>query len=213
MAMRGKITEKDPNFEKPELCKCGSGSCKSRSCSCYKYGSGCSPSCGCTGSCANMFNHLVYFFGDKEKCDANPCFAKWLIKNSNGGSALKSVDRDNLQERILKCDSNEELLDDDDFKKWQKAWKKLPADQKLAQSQKLFRMLLSSNSDDAFASLYFFSFCRNDVFNNDNAWHCVTCQTCQEWREWHCGRCDKCVSGLTCKGCGGKSEAGASGFF
>lgn len=213
--MRGKITEKDPNYEKPEICKCGGdGTCKSRSCSCYKYGSGCSPSCGCTGSCANMYNQLEYFFGDQEKCGANPCFAKWLIKNAKGETGLKSVDRDALRERILKCDrylyhgssmqlicfvlnrcfpySNEELFDDDDFKKWKEDWKETPADQKLAHTQKLFRMLLSGDSDDAMSSLYFLSFCQDDVYNNDNAWHCVTCQTCQESREWHCGHCDKC---------------------
>lgn len=101
--MRGKVTEKDPNYEKKEKCKC-KGACKTRSCSCFKFGSGCNPSCGCTGSCANMFNHLGYFFGETEKCDANPCFAKWLIKNGNSEAALKSTDRDKLRKRILKCD-------------------------------------------------------------------------------------------------------------
>lgn len=87
--------------------------------------------------------------------------------------------------------SYEDLLDDDDdFKKWKKEWKKIPADQKLAHTQKFFRMLLSTDSDDE--SLYFFSFCQDDVFNNDNAWHCINCQRCQEWNEWHCGQCNKC---------------------
>lgn len=100
--MRGKVTEKDPNYEKKEKCKCN-GSCKTRSCSCYEFGSGCNPSCACAGSCKNMFNHLEYFFGETES-DANPCFAKWLIKNGNNESALKSTDRNNLRDRILKCD-------------------------------------------------------------------------------------------------------------
>lgn len=86
--------------------------------------------------------------------------------------------------------SVEDLLDDDDFKKWKKEWKKIAADQKLAHTQKFFRMLLSNGSDDE--SLYFFSFCQDDVFNNDNSWHCIKCQSCQDWKEWHCGKCDKC---------------------
>lgn len=101
-AMRGKITEKDPNFEKKKKCKCG-GSCSSRSCSCYKYGSGCNSTCSCTASCENMFKHLDYFFGEGEKFDANPCFAKWLIKNGNNETTLKSINRDKLRKRILKC--------------------------------------------------------------------------------------------------------------
>lgn len=105
------------------------------------------------------------------------------------------------------------------------------ADEKLKHTQKFFRMMLSDDLDEA--SLYSYSFCQKDVFNNDNAWHCITCQRCQEWREWHCGQCDKCkifsliwsfdffyifylfwgVYGMTCKGCGGKSEVSGSGFF
>lgn len=206
--MRGKVTEKDPNYEKKKKCKCH-GECKTRSCNCFKFGSGCNPSCSCDGTCVNIFNHLGYFFGESEKVDANPCFAKWLIENGNSESALKSVDREDLRKRILKCDrlifimfgllifdlksktnifSYEELLEDDDFRKWKKDGKKISADQKLAHTQKLLRMLLSNDLD----SQYFFSFCQDDVFNNDNAWHCITCKTCQEWKEWHCGHCDKC---------------------
>lgn len=101
--MRGKVTEKDPIDDKEEKCECN-GPCKTHSCSCYKFGSGCSPSCACSGACANLFNHLDYFFGETVKCDANPCFAKWLIKNGNNEAALKSVDRDHLRQRFLNCD-------------------------------------------------------------------------------------------------------------
>ncbi|KAJ6636024.1 hypothetical protein Bhyg_14611 [Pseudolycoriella hygida] len=206
MPMRGKVTERDPNFEKKNKCKCDE-SCSSRTCSCYKYGSGCNSNCSCVGPCGNMFQHLDYFFGDGEKCNANPCFAKWLIENGNSETALKSVNREDLRKRILECDSYEDLLEDKDFKKWKKEGKNIPLDQELAHSQKLFRMILSDELD----SQLFYSFCQGDVFNIDNGWHCVTCQSCQEWREWHCGYCDKCAYGTTCERCGGRSEV--SSFF
>lgn len=102
MSMRGKITERDPNFEKKKKCKCDDGACNSRSCGCYKFGSGCVPSCGCTASCANMFNHLDHFFGKtKKKSDASPCFAKWLIENGNSEVALKSINPEDLKQRIM----------------------------------------------------------------------------------------------------------------
>lgn len=84
--------------------------------------------------------------------------------------------------------SIDDLSDDEDFKKWKNEETKISADQKLAHTQKLLRMILSNDID----SLYYYSFCQDDVVNNDNGWHCVTCQTCQDWSEWHCGRCDKC---------------------
>lgn len=99
-----KTTEINPNFAKLDNCKCGKG-CKTRSCNCFKFGSGCNPSCGCTSSCTNMFNQLSYFFGDNleenKNCHANPCFAKWLVTNSRDSSALQQIDRDNLRDRIM----------------------------------------------------------------------------------------------------------------
>jgi hypothetical protein len=38
--------------------------------SCFKFGS----ECGLC--CQNLFNHFEYFYGNHEKCSANPCFAK-----------------------------------------------------------------------------------------------------------------------------------------
>ena len=51
-----------------------------------------------------MFNHLEYFFGNDEKCSANPCFSKWLIKHAKNTDGLKTIDRDELYQRITKCD-------------------------------------------------------------------------------------------------------------
>lgn len=124
--------------------------------------------------------------------------------------------------------SHEDLLDDDDYKKWKHEEDKITAGQKLGHTQKLLRLILSHDPEN----LYYFSFCQDDLYNNDNAWHCITCQTCQEWDDWHCGQCDKCnvtdsfvsitlklcfsftvsgVSGMKCDGCGGKCVA--SSFF
>jgi hypothetical protein len=98
----GKITEKNPNYEKKDKCNCSKG-CSKRSCSCFKFGSGCNSSCGCSSSCENMFNHLEYFFGENQKSSANPCFAKWLVKKAKNTDGLKAIDRYELHRRIMKC--------------------------------------------------------------------------------------------------------------
>lgn len=49
-----------------------------------------------------------------------------------------------------------------------------------------------------------FSFCWNDVVQDDCTWHCEICGTCRDWREWHCDNCNKCTYGITlpCQHCG-----------
>jgi hypothetical protein len=49
-----------------------------------------------------MFNHLEYFFGDNEKCSANPCFSNWLVKTAKNADGLKKIDRDELYQTIKK---------------------------------------------------------------------------------------------------------------
>jgi len=100
--MKGKITEKNPNYEKKDKCNCSKG-CSKRSCSCFKFGSGCNSSCGCGESCQNMFNHLEYFFGENTKCSANPCFSNWLVNNAKNADELKKIDRDTLHQHIMDC--------------------------------------------------------------------------------------------------------------
>src|SRR5262245_21404348 len=70
----GQITEKNPNYEKKDKCKCSKG-CSKRTCICFKFGSGCNSSFGCGSSCQNMFNSLEYFFGNEKKYSANQCFS------------------------------------------------------------------------------------------------------------------------------------------
>lgn len=98
--MKGKISEKNPNFGKKDECKCKEG-CGTVSCICFKFGTGCNATCGCSAACQNMFNDLDHFFGD-EKCSANPCFSKWLVAKKNGTN-LKTTNRVSLRERIMKC--------------------------------------------------------------------------------------------------------------
>jgi hypothetical protein len=61
-------------------------------------------------------------------------------------------------------------------------------DEKLAHIQKFFRMVLSDDS-----TLYYYSFCQEDVLDDNCHWHCIKCKKCLGWREWHCGECDKCM--------------------
>lgn len=55
--------------------------------------------------------------------------------------------------------------------------------------------------------LYYYSFCLEEVVEEDNTWHCKSCGTCRESSEWHCKKCNDCTYGLTlrCDGCGKKS--------
>jgi hypothetical protein len=100
--MGGEITEENPNKEKKEKCDCAKG-CSKRSCSCFKFGSGCNSSCGCGSSCENMFNHLEYFFGENAKCSAHPCFSKWLVKKAKNTDGLKTINRYALCQLIVNC--------------------------------------------------------------------------------------------------------------
>lgn len=203
------ITEKNPNSEKKDLCKCEKG-CSTRSCSCLKFGSGCNSSCKCSSSCQNLFNGLDYFFGNNDENRAHPCFAKWLLKN--GSSGFSSINRDLLRERIMHCRrysvffkilvkhylnldsfSYSNVFFDDKFKEWTNKWNKLEEgsddEEKLTHTQLFFRMLLS---DGPSLSMYFYSFCHECVEQENCKWHCIRCQTCDGWRNWHCGKCNKC---------------------
>jgi hypothetical protein len=90
------------NNEKKDKCGCTTG-CSKDTCSCFKFGSGCNSSCGCESSCQNMFNHLEYFFGENNKCAANPCFTLCLMKNAKDADELKTIDREKLCRRIMRC--------------------------------------------------------------------------------------------------------------
>lgn len=93
--------------------------------------------------------------------------------------------------------SYENVFYDDDIKKWTKKWDQIKDGsdvvEKLAHTQKYFRMLLSAGK---FQSQYYYSFCDNDVHQENCYWHCIKCKTCDGWRNWHCGRCDKCKQRL-----------------
>ena len=53
---------------------------------------------------------------------------------------------------------------------------------------------------------YWYSFCLNEVAQDDCTWHCEICGECRDWREWHCESCNKCTYGVTlpCQHCGKK---------
>jgi hypothetical protein len=50
---------------------------------------------------------------------------------------------------------------------------------------------------------YWFSFCWNDIAQDNCSWHCETCKVCRDWREWHCDQCNRCTYGvsLSCEHC------------
>jgi hypothetical protein len=79
-------------------------------------------------------------------------------------------------------------MDEEEFEEWIQEWKTISEDKKLGHTQKLFQMLLSADS----TVTYYYSFCNNDIYDEDCQWHCIKCQRCMEWRVWHCNKCDKC---------------------
>ncbi|CAF0929381.1 unnamed protein product [Adineta steineri] len=187
---------------KKKKCNCRSG-CSKRSCYCYKSNSGCDSTCGCGPSCQNLFNHLEFFFGEDSKCIANSCFSDWLVKNVKTSDALQNINREALVKKIINCGRFSEVDDDEDFKEWSQKWKQIEVDDKISHMQKLFRMLLSND-----ATTRYFSFCNDDLAEEDCDWHCSICKSCRDWREWHCDGCNKCAYGTSgpCQRCERKSE-------
>lgn len=57
-------------------------------------------------------------------------------------------------------------------------------------------------------TVYWYSFCWDEVVQDGDTWHCDICGTCRDWREWHCKYCNKCTYGVTlpCEGCGRRKE-------
>jgi len=195
------------NYEEKEKCNCRKG-CSKRSCACFKSSNGCNSSCRCSSSCQNLFNHLDYFFGKDSQCSASPCFSDWLVKNAKTADGLQKINREALHQKIMNCGRYSEVLDDDEFKKWSKKWNRIDAKEKLGHMQKFFRMLLS---DDATTRYY--SFCNDDMAEEDCDWHCTICKQCRDWREWHCDGCNKCAYGTTlpCQRC--ERKGGMFGFW
>ena len=79
------------------------------------------------------------------------------------------------------------MLDEEDFREWIEKWKQIEEKDRLAHTQKFFRMLLSDE-----ASPRYYSFCNKDIAEQDCDWHCTICKGCRDWREWHCDGCNKC---------------------
>lgn len=55
--------------------------------------------------------------------------------------------------------------------------------------------------------VYYYSFCLNEVVDDNSMWHCDDCGTCREDSEWHCKHCNTCTWGVTleCENCGSES--------
>ncbi len=53
------------------------------------------------------------------------------------------------------------------------------------------RKLLTDYTCAKCGEVYWYSFCWNEVVQDDCTWHCDACGTCRDWREWHCERCGR----------------------
>ncbi|CAF0761576.1 unnamed protein product [Adineta steineri] len=153
-------------------------------------------------SCENIFNHMDYFFGENEKCTVHPCFARWLTKKAKNLDELQTIDRYALLRHIKRNFNYREMcLDDEEFQEWTVEWKSTAKDERMPLIQSFLRMLLSEGG-----STFYYSFCRNDIIEEDCGWHCIECRRCKDWREWHCKKCNKCTYGASspCQRCGHK---------
>lgn len=67
--------------------------------------------------------------------------------------------------------------------------------------------LMSEYACSECEEFYFYSFCWDEVVQDNDTWHCKDCKECRDWLEWHCKSCNICNSStsLPCKGCGKKS--------
>ncbi len=65
------------------------------------------------------------------------------------------------------------------------------------------RKLISPYECSECGEEYWYSFCWDDVVQDNCTWHCDICGTCRDWREWHCEECNKCTYGVTlpCEHC------------
>ena len=66
--------------------------------------------------------------------------------------------------------------------------------------------LLGDYSCSKCGEVYWYSFCWDEVVQDNCTWHCETCGACRDWREWHCETCNRCTYGVTlpCEGCGAR---------
>lgn len=50
---------------------------------------------------------------------------------------------------------------------------------------------------------YWYSFCWDNVVQDNCSWHCEDCRRCRDWRERHCEKCGRCTYGVTmpCEHC------------
>ncbi len=65
------------------------------------------------------------------------------------------------------------------------------------------KLLMDQYSCSKCNTVYWYSFCWDEIVDDDHTWHCEICGTCRDWREWHCDECNKCTYGVTlpCENC------------
>ena len=63
--------------------------------------------------------------------------------------------------------------------------------------------LLDEYECNGCTTVYWYSFCWNEVVQDGDTWHCEICKECKDWSEWHCEICNKCTYGvsLPCQNC------------
>ncbi len=65
------------------------------------------------------------------------------------------------------------------------------------------KLLIDEYACKKCGEIYWFSFCWNEVVQDNCTWHCEVCNHCRDWREWHCPNCNRCTYGITlpCENC------------
>ena len=144
--------------------------------------------CNCKSGCKNK---RCICLKNKEPCDNNCNCEK--CKNPLNGVDLKklsicAIENIGIYLKLSKKDLEEEF--------------ELPCGCEKVKLKKL----LGEYECRKCGTVYWYSFCWDDVAQDDCSWHCEICGECRDWREWHCESCNKCTYGVTlpCEHCGKK---------
>jgi len=144
--------------------------------------------CNCKKGCSTL---RCSCFKAKEPCDQD-CGCGGRCKNP-----LNGIDAKGLSACALQNIKTVNALKDKDL-----AHKhELPCDHG---SVPLKELLREYECKKCGGTAYWYSFCWDEVVQDDCTWHCERCRSCKDWREWHCEHCDKCTYGVTlpCEHCG-----------
>jgi hypothetical protein len=155
---------------------------------------------------------LTTFFGPSARfpkpCEANACFATWLLNQPN----IEELDIDLMVDMLLYDDTSWAHIKgySKALREWEEKWlksknskaKKIKEDRQRLEFELLRGALGNCNANDFHG--FWYSFCRGHWVPMDDWEHCRECKACVPSAEWHCEQHGKCTTNRTCSGCTGE---------